>query len=583
MEKVSPTQDPKKKVTATERGHLLKQYFPIFSWLPSYNWGLLRPDLLASLTVCAVVVPECVAYAQLAGVPPQAALFAAPFLLLGYAIFGSSRQVVVGATSVCSVMLAVTVVPLARNNPEKYFVLMVGLSLIVGVMFLLLGIARLGFVKNFLAKPVVIGFVFGLALVIVISQVTKLLGLTHIQGNFFERAWEIIIHLGSTNGWSLLVGIVSLALLFGLERFAPRVPASVAAVVFGILIVSVLNLEQQGVAIVGTIPGAFPRPGIPRLGFDDIASLLPGALGIVLVIYAEHISATQEMAIKYHYDIDANQELIALGVANLGAGLFQGFAGGGSLSKTTVNDVSGARSQMSGIAAAVLVLIITAVLTPLFHNLPDATLGAIVIHAVWRLMNIGELRRYFRVSKPDFVLAATALLGVLIFEILPGLLIAVILSLLLLIFKVSRPHIAVLGKAPGKQNEYTDIERHPENETVPGLLIVRLDAPLFFANDMLLRNRIHKLVRTTTPRPRTVLIDMEATNDLGISSTDMLAELATELKTEGVALELARARDPLQDMLQRTGVTGAIGKEHIYRTIDEGVEDFTGEKVAGEL
>ena len=238
---------------------------------------------------------------------------------------------------------------------------MVGLSLIIGVIFLLLGLARLGFIKNFLAKPVLIGFVFGLALVIVIGQVTKLLGIGHIQGNFFEKAWEIITHLGSTNGWTLLVGIVSLAFLFGLERFAPRVPASLAAVVIGILIVSVFNLEQHGVAVVGTIPGAFPSPGIPVLGLNDIASLLPGALGIVLVIYAEHISAAQELAIKYHYDIDANQELIALGVANLGAGLFQGIAGGGSLSKTTVNDVSGARSQMSGIAAAVLVVIITAV------------------------------------------------------------------------------------------------------------------------------------------------------------------------------------------------------------------------------
>ena len=189
-------------------------------------------------------------------------------------------------------------------------------------------------------------------------------------------------------------------------------------------------------------------------------------------------------------------------------------------------------------------------------------------------MNIGELRRYFRVSKSDFVLAATALLGVLIFEILPGLLIAVFLSLLLLIYKVSRPHIAVLGEAPGKQNEYTDIERHPENETVPGLLIIRLDAQLFFANDTLLRDRVHKLVHTTTPRSRAVLIDLEATNDLGISSTDMLTDLATELKKEGIALELARARDPIQDMLRRTGVIKAIGEEHIYRTIEEGVEDF---------
>src|SRR2546423_6102552 len=555
---------------ARHRGWL-SHYLPILSWLPLYQRSWLRFDLIAGATVWAVIVPEAVAYSQLAGVPPQAGLFAAPFLLLGYALFGTSRQLMVGATSASAVMLAGTVAVLAGSDPNKYAALMAGLTITVGIVVLLLGIARLGFIKNFLAESVLTGFIFGLALVIAIGQLPKLFGLPRVEGNFFEKLWQILGHLGSTNGWTLLAGVLSLALLFGFERFLPRVPASLVAVLFGILIVAVFGLDKQGVAIVGTIPRGLPLLSWPSLALSDYLGLLPGACGVVLVLYAEHISAAQKFAVKHHYDLDANQELIALGVSNSLAGLFGGFAGGGSLSKTTVNEVAGARTQMSGIVSLVLVLVTLLVLTPLFYYLPEATLGAIVIHAVWGLLDVGAMRRYWRLRKTSLVLALTALLGVLVFDILPGLLLAVVLSLVLLIYRASRPRGSILGKVPGKE-AYGDIARHQENETVPGLLIFRLDAPIFFANDAPLRERLKELVRTTDPRPQAVLLDMEASSRLDISSADMLDELAGELKPEGVELLLANVRGPVLDLLQRSKVAAAIGEERIYPSIEEGVK-----------
>ncbi len=574
MAEVSNKQSPlEHKENAAKQRRLLTRYLPILSWLPSYQRSWLRFDLIAGATVWAVVVPEAVAYSQLAGVPPQAGLFAAPFLLLGYALFGSSRQLMVGATSASAVMLAGTVAVLAGSDPNKYAALMAGLTITVGMVVLLLGIARLGFIKNFLAESVLTGFIFGLALVIAIGQLPKLFGLPRVEGDFFQKAWQIIIHLGSTNGWTLLVGVLSLALLFGLERFLPRIPASLVAVIFGILVVALFGLDKQGVAIVGAIPRGLPTPSWPSIKLDDYLGLLPGALGVVLVLYAEHVSAAQKFAVKHHYDLDANQELIALGVSNFLAGVFGGFAGGGSLSKTTVNEVAGARTQISGIVSLVLVLVTLLALTPLFYYLPEATLGAIVIRAVWGLLDVGEMRRYWRLRRTSFVLALTALLGVLVYDILPGLLLAVVLSLALLIYRASRPQGSILGRIPGKP-VYSDIARHPENEVVPGLLIFRLNAPMFFANNEPLRDRVKELVRTTDPPPRAVFLDLEASNNLDLSSVDTLAELVGELKAEGVELLLANVRAPIRDLLERSGVAQTIGEEHIYPSIEEGVKGF---------
>lgn len=557
---------------ARQRG-CLSRYFPILTWLPSYQRSWLRYDLIAGATVWAVLVPEAVAYSGLAGMPPQAGLFAAPFLLLGYALFGTSRHLIVGATASSAIMMAEVVGPLAKSDPSMYAALMAGLALMIGLVLLLLGLARMGFVKNFLAEPVLTGFIFGLAMVITVDQLPDLFGFPAGNGNFFQKLWQDISHLGSTNGWTLLVGILSLVLLFALRRFLPRVPAPLVAMIFGILVVVLFGLNKKGVAIVGYIPAGLPLPKWPALGLNNYLDLLAGALGIVLVLFAEHVSIGQKIADKHRYDLDPNQELIALGVSNLAAGLFQGFAGAGELSKTTVNDEFGARSQLSGIVSLVLVLITLLLLTSLFYYLPQATLGAIVIYAVWGLLDVGEMQRYWRLSRTDFVLALTALLGVLVFNILPGLLLGVILSLLLLIYTTSRPRGSILGKVPGKMI-YSDIAQHPENETIPGLLIFRLNVPMFFANNEPMRRSLEELVDITDPKPRAVLLDMGANHRLDISSADMLAGLVGALKADGVELLLADVRDPVRDFLRHSKVEQIIGEEHFYPSLHEAVEAF---------
>ena len=561
------------KAAALRGAASVHRYVPILTWLPAYKVTWLRADMLAGATVWAILVPESVAYAQLAGVPAVAALSLAPGVLLAYALFGRSRQAIVGGDSALSIMSAAVVGPIALGSSARYGSLTAELALLAGAIAVLCGFARLGFVASFLSRPVVAGFMFGLSMVVAIGQLPKLLGIQGASGNFFEKLGGLVQHLDHTHGWTLVIGSGSLAILFGLRRFAPRAPAALLAVVAGTLLVTLFDLARHGVAIVGTIPAGLPRAGFPDARMGDIGSLLPAALGIVLVGYAEHLGTIQRTTTARHDGLDPNQELIALGAANLSAGFLHGFVVTGSLSKTNVNDSAGAQSQISSLVAAVLVLATGLVLTPLFHNLPEATLGAIVIAAIWHIFDIGALRRYLRISREGFVLAMTALLGELVLNVLPGLLFAVGLSFALLIYRASRPHLAVLGRFPG-EHTYADLTLHPENETIPGLLVVRLDAQLFFANDTLLSDKIRELVHTVVPRPEAVLLDLEASTMLDISSADTLVEIAADLKADGITLLLARVRDPVLAMLRHADVTKAIGEDHIYHMVDEAVQAF---------
>jgi SulP family sulfate permease len=523
--------------------------------------------------VWAILVPEGVAYAQLAGVPPVAALSAAPGALLAYALLGTSRQAIVGGTTALAIMSAATVAPLAAGNAARYASLTAELALLAGLLAVFCGVVRLGFVASFLSRPVLTGFIFGLSLVVVVGQVHKLLGIAGAQGNFFAQADSALTHLDRANAWTVAVGAGSLALLFGMRRFVPRAPAALAAAAVSSTAAAALNLAHHGVSLVGTIPAGLPGFAVPELSQSNIGSLLPGALGIVLVGYAEHLGAIRRGAMEHHYDVEPDQELIALGMSNVLAGLCKGFSVGGSLSKTTVNDSAGAQTQASSLVIAALVVVTGLLLTPLFRDLPVAALGAIVIVAVWGLLDVPEMRRLLRLSREAFALALAALLGELVFDVLPGLLVAVGLSFALLIYRASRPHFAVLGKFPG-EHTYADLTLHPDNETVPGLILGRLDAQLFFANAGLLRHSVRSLAHASVPRPQAILLDMEATMQLDVTSADILGEIAAELRQEGVVFLLARVRDPVLSMLRRSDVAAAIGEKHIYHSMDEGVQDF---------
>lgn len=552
----------------------VSRYAPIIGWLPAYPRDVLRSDLISGVTVWGVMVPVAMAYAQMAGVPPENGLYAAFAALLAYAIFGTSRHLKVTASSTMAAMSAAVVAAMAGSDPDRYLQLTAALAFTVGVLLLLAGIARLGFISDFLSKSVVTGFVFGLAITIAVGQLPKLFGVPAASGDSFQQLAGLIGELDQTNPWTLLLGAGALALIFLIKRFFPRIPAGLVALVAGILAVTIFDLDQYGVSIVGAIPTGLPTPGLPSISLTDLPYLITGALGIVFLAVGESLGSARAFAVKYRYEINPDQELIALGAANLSAGLFQGFTVDASLSSTATADEAGARTQLSSIVSAALIIITVMVLAPLFHNLPDAVLGAIVITSVISLMNVPELRRYYASNRVDFVLAMVALLGVVSTDVLTGLLIAVFLSLVIILYRASRPHLAVLGKVPGQKAAYGDLERHPENLLIPGLLIVRLDAPLYFLNANVARSQLLSLISSSQPAPLAVLFDLGASADLDIASLDMLKNLVVELDEIGIDVLLAQVRGSVRDRLRHASLMAQIGEDRIYLSVAAAVQDF---------
>ncbi len=571
-------------VRSSERERSLKRYLPILQWLPTYQRPWLRFDLIAGLTILALLIPEGMAYAELAGLPPQTAFYAAPIGLLLYAVFGTSRQLMVAVSAAIATMSAVTVAPLAAAGSPEYAALSAALALLAGTISVLAGLFKLGRIASFFSESVLVGFITGLALTVAIKQVPKLFGLESGQGNFWERLYDILIHLPETHLLTLIVGVTSIALLFFLERRFHKIPAALVVMILGILASVALGLEARGVHVVGAIPTGFVPPKIPAVTWQDMWLLLPGALGIALVNFAEAYGPARGFATKHKYEIDADQELIGLGAANMGAGLFQGFSIGSSLSKSAANDRAGARTPLSLLVCAALTIVVALFLTPLFAPLPEAVLAAVVIVAVIGMMKFKKLQQLWKVRRIDFWLAIIALFGVLTFEALEGLLIAVIVSLAVLVWRASQPRFSVLGRIPAGL-EFGDIAQHPENKTIPGLLIVRPNQGLFFANADSLRAAMVEAVRASDPPTRAVLLDLEMTNELDMPSAEMLAELKEKLAGQQVDLLLSRVHRVVRDLLDRSGAAQTIGADHFYRRTVDGVLAYIGkyhEAIGGE-
>ncbi len=485
--------------TVKPQQNLLVRYLPILGWLPKYQGSWLRLDLIAGLTVVALLIPEGMAYAQIAGMPPQTAFYAAPIGLLAFAIFGTSRQLVVAVSAIIATMSFATVSLIAAPNTPEFILLTAALAVLAGLISIVAGLLKLGRVAQFFSESVMVGFITGLALTVMIKQVPKLLGIEGGSGNFWERLYDVIIHLPETHLATLITGILCLILLIALEHFFHKIPAALVALVFGIAISVVFGLEARGVEIVGEIPAGLAPPQWPAVGLQNWWLLFPGALGLALVNFAEAIGPVRNFAAAHKYKVSENQELIGLGAANLGAGLFQGFPIGSSLSKSAANDRAGAHSQMSAIIAAVVTVLVALFFTPLFYALPEAALGAIVIVAVSGMVKVAKLQHLYRVRRADFVLGAVALLAVLTFETLEALLIAVVVSLFALVLRASHPRLAVLGRVPDRL-EFGNVRRHPEYKTIPGLLMVRPENGLFFANAAGLREEIVTEVTAATSR-----------------------------------------------------------------------------------
>ncbi len=551
---------------------------PIREWLPAYRRRWLRPDLLAAVAVWAVLVPEGMAYASLAGMPPETGLFAALAPLLAYAVLGTCRQLTVGPSSAIAAYSAAAVAQVALGDGGRFIALSALLALLVGGLCLAAGLARVGFIADFFARPVLTGFVSGLALVIAVSQISKLLGVEGDGATFFGKLESVATQVGDVNLPTLAIGLVALAVIFALRAYAPKVPAMLMAVVLGIAAVAAFDLQEHGVAIVGAIPGGLPSLSIPALRLGDVTALLPDAVALAIIAFAESVAAARQLAARHHYEVDADQELIALGVANLGAGLFQGFAVDASLSRSAVADSSGMKSQLSSILLLGLLVVTMLVLMPLFHDLPEAVLGAIVIAAVVHLVDVRGLRRLRRTDSTDFVLALLCFAGVLVFGLLIGLAIAVTLSLLALVYRAYRPSYAVLGRAPGAVDDellrYRGIEDHPDAQTFPGLVILRIDGELFFANARWFRDTVRALVHDQTPPVRELLVHVGATPHIDTTAAVMLKELVGELRDAGVSLGFARATTGLVHDLERNGIAQLIGDDRFFDTVAAGVDDF---------
>jgi len=554
--------------------NLLFRYLPILNWLPHYNHAWLTADLIAGFTIWGMLVPENIAYAGLAGLSAQAGLYTLLVALPLYAIFGTSKQVVVYATSASAALLASTIVALNPTTASMYYTFAEVLVLLVGVVFLLAGLFKLGFITNFLSRPLMDGFIFGLAIYIAAKQLYNLFGISKSSGNTFQQLWHVITNLGNTNLPTLAVGLSALALLFGLPKVSRRIPGPLVVLVLGILVSSILNLSAYGVKIVGPIPSGLPSVGLPQIPWGDMGALLSGAVGISLVVFSEALPAVDAYATKYSYEVDANQELLAMGVANLGSGLVGGLAAGGAVSGSAVNDAAGAKTQVSLLTAAVLTLITVIILTPLFTNLPEAVLAALIIHAVTRLMRVKQMERYFHLQPAEFWLGIVTLLSVLVIDVLPGLVIGVVCSLAVLIYRSSRPYCSVLGQVPRVPGVYSDMQEHPENTPIPGLLIFQLGMTLYFANAKLMRDRIRDLVKASQPPPRAVILNMVNNYNLDITSAEMLETLVDELHKKGIEVVMTEVHEPFKIMARKSGLMEKLGEDHIFPSVDAAVQKF---------
>jgi sulfate permease, SulP family len=530
-------------------------------WLAGYERGWLRFDVIAGLTVTAILIPEGMAYAQLAGVPPQAAFYAAPVALLLYALLGTSRQLVVAVSSAVAITSAATISELAPAGSTEYIALTAALAILAGLVSLVAGLLRLGRVARLFSPSVLLGFVFGLALIITMKQIPKLLGVEVDQQNFFKAIWRTLQELPNTSLVTLAVGLACIAAMVVLERYVPKLPAALLVLIGSLAVSAALDLADHGVAVVGPLPSGLAAPQLPGVGWDAVPLLVAGALGIALLAFAEAMGPAQQLAKRHGYEIDANRELVGIGAANAAAGLFQGFPIGASLSKSAANDRAGARTPMSLIVAAAATALVALFLTPLFRDLPEAALGAIVIVAVSEMERIAPLRRLWRLRLADFVLAIVALLGVLVFDILPGLAIAVATSLGVIVWRAGEGRLQVLGEGPAGPET-----AHEEPAAPPGMLIVRPLEMVFFVNATEIRDAVAVAVAASDPRPDVVLVDLGLTPDLDVPALDALSDLRELI--EGADAQIWLVSD-VQDVRHRMRSAGLIDADdsHVFRDV----------------
>jgi high affinity sulfate transporter 1 len=546
----------------------IQNYIPILGSLGSYKKEWLRFDIIAALSVWALLVPQSIAYASIAGMPSQYGLYAALGALLGYALFGTAHQVITGPSAAVAAVSASVIALLASSGSDDWIAYTAALAITAGLIYILLGVLKMGWLSNFLSRAVLEGFVFAFGFGLIIDQTHKILGVDSVDGSYFQVLIGTLQELPETSIPTLVVGGTALIALLLMRRFTPKLPRALIVVILAIAASSLLDLESYGVAIVGEVPTGLPTIGLPGISSGSLLTLVVGGLAVLFVGFSESLAAARESASKHNYEIDSSQEMTAQGAANGISGLFGGFAVDGSLSKTTVADLAGQKTQVASLIVAFLVLLTLLFLAGLFTTLPNAVLGAVVIDAALGLIKIKEYRRY-QLNKRDFAAFMAAAIGLFFISILAGVVIGAVVSLLMLIASASQSPVRRLAW-DRSENVYVIAENHPEAEMIPGIVVAENVGPLFFADAENFRAAVMDLVQEY--EPHTVVVDLVAATDIDMDGVEILTKIAGELERQDIKLLLSRVSSADMELFEKIGAMEEIGSENIYESVRAAVE-----------
>ncbi|MFQ6172702.1 SulP family inorganic anion transporter [Oryzobacter sp. R7] len=568
-----PTADGHERPLAARRRLSVERILPGLVTLRHYERPWLRGDLLAGVTVAAYLVPQVMAYAQIAGLPPATGLLAILGPTLAYALLGSSRQLSVGPESTTALMTATAVAALGVSGPDEYAALAAALAVVTGLLCLVGWLAGLGFLADLLSKPVLVGYLAGVAVLMVVSQLDTLTGIPVGDGSLPEQVWDVVRGAGRVHPPTLaLAGVLLVLLLLASWRW-PRLPTPLLAVLLGAAAVAVLGLREAGVETVGALPGSLPGLTLPDLSPDAVLAMLGPALGITVVAYSDNVLTARAFADRRGERVDADQEFLALGAANVAGGLLSGFPVSSSGSRTAIGDSMGSRTQLHSLVTLVTVLVAVFALAPVIAAFPKAALGALVVYAAIRLVDVAEIRRVARFRRSELVLLVATTLGVFVLGALGGILLAVGLSLGDLLRRVARPHDGILGYVPGLAGMH-DVDDYPTARQVPGLVVYRYDSPLFFANAEDFHRRATAAVDDAEDAVEWLLLNAEAVVEVDLTSLDALDLLRTEMEARGVVLALARVKQDLLDDLEAAGLVDTIGTDRMFPTLPTAVEGY---------
>ena len=552
-----------------------RTFFPPAQWLASYQPKWLANDAVAGVTLAAYGIPVSLAYASLAGLPPQYGIYCYLVGGLFYALFGSSRQLAIGPTSAISMLVGVTIAGMAQGDPARWASIAALTALLIAAMCAVAWLFRLSSLVNFISETILLGFKAGAACTIALTQLPKLFGVKGGGDGFFERLVVLGGQIPQTSLAVLAFGLVALALLLLAEKYLPGRPAALFVVVISIVVLSVTPLGRLGFSVVGALPQGLPDFKLPGLRVRDVDGVIPLAFACLLLSYVESVSAARALAEKHKYEIDPRQEFLGLGAANLGAALFQAYPVAGGLSQSSVNDKAGAKTPLALVFASVTIGVCLLFLTGMLKNLPNVVLAAIVLVAVKGLVDVAEMRRLWRVNRYEFVVAAIAFAAVLWLGILKGVIFAVLATLLLFLRRAARPHVAVLGRIPGTRL-FSDMERHPDNLAVPGALVFRVDAALLYFNVDYVRGAVRERIRSASAALKLVVCDLSTSPHVDLAGARMLTKLNNELVEAGIRLRLVSPNSTVRVLLRSEGLDKLVG--HFGREIDVAdiVDEFEG-------